>query len=114
MSGSVQEALPHVQEWSEGPLGDQEARLDVCEWSRGLPACPGVIETASWMLGEVGRPSRMSGSGQEALPDVTSGREPLPNVRECSGVLQDIQEWSGSPPGCPTVVDRPSRMSGSN
>ena len=35
----------------------------------------------------------MSGGGQEILPDVW--------------------EWSGDPPGCPGVVDRPSRMSGS-
>ena len=35
----------------------------------------------------------MSGSRLEALPDV--------------------QEWSGGPPGCPGVVDKPSRKSGS-
>ena len=35
----------------------------------------------------------MSGSGLEAHPDV--------------------HEWSGGPPGCPGVVERPSRMSGS-
>ena len=60
-------------------------------------------------------PSRMSGSGRDALPDVRqlsrgptgcpavvgtpsrlsgSGREALPNVRE----------WSGCPPGCQGVV----------
>ena len=32
-----------------------------------------------------------------------SGREPLP----------DVQEWSGSPPGCPRVVEKPSHMFGS-
>ena len=32
-----------------------------------------------------------------------SGREALPEVRE----------WSGGLPGCPGVVGRPSRMSGS-
>ena len=35
----------------------------------------------------------MSGSGREALPDV--------------------REWSGGTPGCPGIIDRPSRMSGS-
>ena len=41
----------------------------------------------------------MSGSDQEALPDV---RETRPEVRECSG----------APPVCPVVVRRPSQMSG--
>ena len=36
------------------------ALLDVREWSRGYPKCPGFV----W------RPSRMSGSGREAFPDV--------------------------------------------
>ena len=40
-----------------------------------------------------GRPSRMSWSGWEAL--------------------SYVREWSGGPPGCPGVVKRPSRMSGS-
>ena len=40
----------------------------------------------------VGRPSRMSGSGRQALPYV--------------------QEWWKVPPECPGVVARPSRMSG--
>ena len=35
----------------------------------------------------------MSGRGREALPDVW--------------------QWSGGPPKCPGVVERPSRMSGS-
>ena len=38
-------------------------------------------------------PFRMSESGREAL--------------------LDVQKWSGVPPGCPGVVERPSRMSGS-
>ena len=42
----------------------------------------------------------MSLNGWEALLDV---REPLPDFRELSGV----------PPGCPEVVGRPPRMSGS-
>ena len=39
------------------------------------------------------RSSRMSGRGRESL--------------------KDVQEWSGGPPGCPGVVGRPSRISGS-
>ena len=39
----------------------------------------------------IGRPSQMSGSGWEALPDV--------------------REWSGGPPGYPGVVAKLSRMS---
>ena len=35
----------------------REALWDVWEWSEGPPGCPGVV----------GWPSRMSGSGQEAL-----------------------------------------------
>ena len=38
----------------------RDAILDVRVWSGGPPGCPG----------EVGMPSRMSGSGREALPDV--------------------------------------------
>ena len=64
MSGSGQEALPNVREWSGGP-----------------PGCPGVV----------GMSSQMSGSGQESLSDV---REALPDVRV----------WSRGPPGCPRVV----------
>ena len=45
------------------------------------------------MIGIDRRPSRMSKSGWEALPDV--------------------REWLGGPPGCPGVVGRPSRLSGS-
>ena len=42
MSGSGRESLPNVQDWSEDPT-----------------ECPGMV----------GRLSRMSGSGKEALPD---------------------------------------------
>ena len=45
------------------------------------------------MTGVVGRPSRSSVSGWEALPVVS--------------------EWSGGPPGFPGLVGRPSQMSGS-
>ena len=40
--------------------GGREAFLNVRQWSGGPPRCPGVV----------GRPSRMSGSGWEVLPDV--------------------------------------------
>ena len=64
-------------------------------------------------------PSRMTGSGQEALPDVRwvfertswmsgSGQEALPNVREA---LSDVRELSGGSHRCPLVVRRPSQMS---
>ena len=48
-----------------------------------------------------GRPSRMSGSGPEALWDVGIGRE----------ALLDVQEWSAGPPRSPRVVRRLFRMS---
>ena len=45
----------------------------------------------------------MSGSCQEALPEVQEWLEDPPG---CPGVV-------GCPPGCPGVVGRPTRMSGS-
>ena len=90
----------------------------------------------SWMSGRrhgcagvVERPSRMSGSGRETLPDV---REALPDVREALRMprsvwkalsdireaLSNVREWlgglprsSGGPPKCLRVVWRPYRMS---
>ena len=79
----------------------------------------------------VWRPSRMSGSGLEALPDVWewSGGPPgcpvvvgkpswmsgRPSRMSKSGreALADVREWSGGPAVCPVVVGRPSLMSGS-
>ena len=55
MSGSNQKAIPNVRECSKGLLG---------------------------CLGVVGRPSRMTGRGLEALPDVREWKEGLPDVRE--------------------------------
>ena len=59
MSGSGREALPDVREWSGGP-----------------PGCPGVV----------GRPTRMSGSGREAISNgweaLMDGREALPDVSD--------------------------------
>ena len=53
MSGSGRMTLPDFREWLGGP-----------------PGCPGVVGRHSWMSRSGGRPSRMSGSGQESLPDV--------------------------------------------
>ena len=76
MSGITQETFPEVR----------KALSDVWECSEGPPGtlgCPGVV----------GRPSQMSGSGRETLPDV--------------------REWSGGPLECPGVVRSSSRMAGS-
>ena len=43
----------------------------------------------------------------------TIGRLDLPDVRDWSVGLPDVCEWSRSPPECPRVVGRISRMSGS-
>ena len=63
MSGSGQEALPNVWEWSGGP-----------------PRCPGVV----------GSPSRM--------------------VWSCREDLLVVPEWLGVPPGYPGVVGMPTQM----
>ena len=76
MSLSGWKALPDVREWT-GSLGD------VGERSGGPPGRQEMV----------GRLSRMSSSGREAL--------------------EDVREWSGGPPGCQGVVGRISRMSGS-
>ena len=67
-------------------------------------------------------PSRMSGSGWDALPVDREGRQALLNVRELVEALPNIREWLGVPLECPGVVrrrcrtsrsgGRPSRMSG--
>ena len=86
-----------------------EALQDVRKWSGGPPGCPGVV----------GRPSRMSGCGREALSDV---RETRPDVREWSegslvrpAVFRMPSRMSRigreAPPGCLGVVERPSQMS---
>ena len=106
MSWSCREALPHVEEWSLGSPACQgevarpsrvsgsgrEILPDEREWTRGPPGCPRVVRMPSRV---VGRPSKMSGSGQEASQLVgmpnrmsgshwearTGGREALPDVR---------------------------------
>ena len=86
MSGSGREALPDDREWSEAHPN----------WMFGRPSL--VFGRPSLISGKVWWPTRMSCSGLEALLDV---REALP----------DIWEWSGGPPGCPGVVERPSLIS---
>ena len=81
----------------------RETLQDVPEWS-------GCFRR---FAGEVGRLSRMSGSGRDALPTFESGQEVLRNVLEWSESHPDVREWSGGPPECLGVVGRPSRMSGS-
>ena len=65
----------------------------VWDWSGDLPGCPRVI----------GRPSWMSGSGGETLP----------NVRVRSGGPPGCLWWSGGPHRCPGVVGSLSGLSGS-
>ena len=74
-----------------------EAHQVVRVRSGGPPGCPGVV----------GRPSRISGSGREALPNSLKAH---PDVQEWSGCPSGR---SGVPPECPGVVGRPSRMLGS-
>ena len=52
----------------------------------------------------------MSGSVRKALPNV---QEALLNVRSGWKALTNVRELSGDPPGCPGVIERPSRMIGS-
>ena len=107
MSENGRVALPDVWEWSGGHLGCPKMVgwpfLDAREWSGGLPKCPGAFGRPHGYQEVVERPSQMSGSGRDALPD----------VRSCRESLTDVREVSGGPHGCPGVVGRPSRMSGS-
>ena len=96
------------QKFESGWAAFQEFR----EWSGGLPGGSGVV----------GRPSRRSASGQEALPEV---RETLPEDRMWSEdttkgprvdgrptrrsgnglkALPKVHVWSRGPPGSPGVV----------
>ena len=77
MSGSGLESLPDDR-------GGREALTDVQEWWKALPD----VQEVSWMCG---RPSRLSGSGWETIPNVWEA-------------LLDIREWSEGPPGSPEVV----------
>ena len=55
-----------------------------------LPDIRGMVRRPSQMTVSSGSPSRMSGSGQEALPNDYEWWESLP----------DVQQWSGGPPKC--------------
>ena len=81
MSGSDQETLLEVQEWSGGPHG-----------------CPGVIRRLFWKFG----------SGWEALPDV---RKWSRDFSQCPRGPPNVLEWLERPPERPGVVGRPFQMS---
>ena len=74
MSVSGRDGFPDVRERLGGPQ-------DVREWSRRPPGCLVVVGRSSRMSRVVWKPSRMSGSGREALSD----------VRECSDALQYVR-----------------------
>ena len=73
-----------------------------------LPRCPGVVEGPYGYPEVVGTLSRMSGNDLEAFPYVrvvrrpsqmsTSGWETLPDVPEWWETLLDVQKLSGVPP----------------
>ena len=70
----------------------RKALSDVREWSEGTPGCTGVVGWPSGCLGVVRRPSRMSWSGREALPDV---RMCFPTIPGYSGERLDHYRTSG-------------------
>ena len=86
MSGSVREAL---QMSGSG----QENLPDVREWSRGPTGCPVVVSRPSRMSGVVRRPSRMCGIGREAHQDA---RERSGGPHECAGVIGRPSRMCGS------------------
>ena len=63
-------ALSDVRECSEALPDVQEALSNVRECSGDRHRCPGVVGTSFRMFGVVRSPSRMSGSGQKAIPNV--------------------------------------------
>ena len=73
--------------------GGGEVLWNVWEWLGGPPGCPGVVGRPFRMSRRVGRPSRMSVSGQETLTDA--------------------RVWLGGLPGCSGVFGMPSWMTGS-
>ena len=84
MSGSGRKAISNVQEWSGVP-----------------PGCLGVVRM----------PSRMSGSGWEALLLSRSGREACLMSGSGRKAIPNVREWSDKTPGSLGVVKRPSQMS---
>ena len=63
----------------------------------------------------VGRPTRRSGSGQEALPEVQEWSVDLPGgpgvVESGRETIPEVREWSGGPPKVSGLVGRPLRKS---
>ena len=91
----------------------REALADVRVWLRDPPGCPGVV----------GKPSRISGSCLENLPDGREWWEAITNIREWSGgptrypvvvggALPDVRQMLGGPPRYLGVVSIPCRISG--
>ena len=82
------------------------ALLDVREWLGCPPRCPGVVGRP---FRKFGRPTRMSGSVQKALPALSDVREwsgdPAKRLEVVGsppgfpGGLTDVREWSENPPG---------------
>ena len=82
-----------------------------------------MVGTPSRMSLRGGRPFQMSGSCRVALLDVrewSGGHHGCPGVvgrlsrmSGSGGMPPDVREWSDSTPGWPGVVVRPSRISGS-
>ena len=88
MSGSGQEAIPNVREWSEGP-----------------PGYSGVVQ----------RPSRISGSGRKAIPNVRRPSRmfdrvfrPLPDIRERLPITPGNPRRPPGHPGGPSEHSRTS------
>ena len=73
MYRSGREALPNVREWSGGAPGSPgmvERTSWMFGWSGRSSGSPGEVRVPQEFAGVVGKPSRMSGSGWEALLDV--------------------------------------------
>ena len=85
-----------------------DALPDILEWSGDPARCPGVVGRHSGYPIVVRNPSRISGSGQEAIPDVREcsrcppeyldmvGR-PSPMSGSCREALANVREWSAGP-----------------
>ena len=73
MSGSCRDALPDVWECSEGP-----------------PAALGCPEVVGRPYQKFGRPSRLSGSQRWPSRMSRSGQEALPDCRELSDAFPDV------------------------
>ena len=103
VSDSGQETLTDAWEWLRGPPGSSGVPPGCPGVGRGPPECPGEVVRHCRTSRSGGRPSQMSGSGRETLPNVQewwksgSDWETLPEVWE---PIPNVREWSGDPPGC--------------